>query len=74
MAEAKCPKCESAILSIEEIPLPSQGAGDILLVCCPACHTTLGAVKARPMEKAFEDAGRQAVDFLGKLTERMGPR
>ena len=71
MSEAKCPKCASAVVSLEEVPLSTQGAGDVLLLCCPVCHTALGTVKARPVEKAMENAGRQAVDFLGRLSERL---
>jgi hypothetical protein len=74
MVEARCAKCESVIVSLEEIPQPTQGAGDVLLLCCPQCHSVFGVVKARPVEKVFEDAGRQAADFLGKLTERMQQR
>ena len=74
MAEASCPKCENAITTVDEVAITTTLAGDVLLVCCPTCHAVLGAVKSRPVERAVEDVGRQAFDFLGKLTEKMGPK
>ncbi len=74
MAEPKCPSCQAAVVTVDEMPIQSQGAGECILLCCPACHAILGAVKSRPAEKVLEDAGRQAVDFFGKMAEKMQPK
>ncbi len=74
MFEPICPSCKTSISNIEEQPLNTRRSGEILLMCCPSCHVVLGIVKARPVERVFEDAGRQVVDVIGRLADKMQTR
>jgi hypothetical protein len=74
MTKARCPKCDGVIETLDEVSHTTQGAGEVVLVCCPSCHAALGAVKARTVERAFQDAGQKAADFLGRLSEKIQTR
>ena len=74
MAEPKCPGCKASVVAFEEQPIVAQGAGEMVALCCPSCHVILSVVKARPVEKAVEDAGRQVFDALGRMADKLQPR
>ena len=74
MTQAKCPSCEASVDSLAEVSFESDRAGELLALCCPSCHAVFGVVKARPVERAVEDAGRQVVSALGRLADRMQPK